>query len=71
MLLYIDEWKEKHLITKYEVSMDLDINTFSVFLYSLDVDKNLIQIEHEEFITYDEVYRFIGQLRLNFQEVNL
>jgi len=64
MFLYKDENNEEHLITKYIVEHNLDINTFSFWL--LDADE--VEVYYGEFINYDEIYKCLGQLRFNYLE---
>lgn len=64
MFLYKDENNEEHLITKYIVEHNLDINTFSFWL--LDADE--VEVYYDEFINYDEIYKYLGQLRFNYLE---
>ena len=64
MFLYKDENNEEYLITKYIVEHNLDINTFSFWL--LDADE--VEVYYDEFINYDEIYKYLGQLRFNYLE---
>tara|TARA_B100000427_G_scaffold327440_1_gene338193 strand:- start:1986 stop:2198 length:213 start_codon:yes stop_codon:yes gene_type:complete len=64
MFLYIDENNDNILINKYIVEHNLDSDTFSLWL----LDSNGIEIHYDEFITYDEVYKYLGQLRFNYLE---
>tara|TARA_R100000781_G_scaffold112531_1_gene79816 strand:+ start:509 stop:742 length:234 start_codon:yes stop_codon:yes gene_type:complete len=70
MFLYKDENKDNILINKYIVEHNLDANTFSLWL--IDSNENNIwkdtEVHYEEFITYDEVYKYLGELRFNYLE---
>ena len=64
MFLYTDENEDKILITKYIVEHNLDINTFSFWLLNAEDE----EVYYEEFLTYEDVYKYLGQLRFNYLE---
>tara|TARA_Y100001951_G_C11262431_1_gene253368 strand:+ start:180 stop:413 length:234 start_codon:yes stop_codon:yes gene_type:complete len=71
MFLYINENNENNdniLINKYIVEHNLDSDTFSLWLLDSTEFFHGIEIHYEEFITYDEVYKYLGQLRFNYLE---
>tara|TARA_R100000008_G_scaffold49163_1_gene29308 strand:- start:871 stop:1068 length:198 start_codon:yes stop_codon:yes gene_type:complete len=65
MFLYYNENNDNILINKYIVEHNLYSDTFSLWL----LDSNEIEIHYEEFITYDEVYKYLGQLRFNYLKI--
>tara|TARA_E500000178_G_scaffold342038_1_gene386678 strand:- start:221 stop:421 length:201 start_codon:yes stop_codon:yes gene_type:complete len=61
MFLYEDD-NEQFFISQYTVEYNEDANTFSIYLYTKDLDENLeeyFQVGSEEFATYDEVLNFL------------
>ena len=52
---------EEYLITRYSVEHDLDNNSYDVFLFANE-DNAEVQIEHEEFIKYEEVEKYLNDL---------
>ena len=64
MFLYEDENNDKIIITKYTVEHDLEIDTYSLYLLNADGE----EVHYEEFITYEDVYKYVGQLSFNYLE---
>ena len=64
MFLYTDENDDNIIITRYIVEHDLENDTYALFLY----DAEEKEVDYFEFINYDEVYRYVGQLRFNYLE---
>lgn len=67
MFLYIDENDDNIFIDKYIVEHDLENATYALWLFTTEHgQKN--NVDYFEFINYDEVYKYIGQLRFNYLE---
>lgn len=64
MFLYEDENNDKIIITKYTVEHDLEIDTYSLYLLNAEDQ----EVHYEEFITYEDVRFYLGDLKANFLE---
>ena len=61
MFYFTHDNGEEYLITSYSVEHDYDNNSYDVYLYITENGEE-IQIEHEEFIKYEEVEKYLNKL---------
>ena len=61
MFYFTHDNNEEYLITRYSVEHDYDNNSYDVYLYITENGEE-IQIEHEEFIKYEEVEKYLNDL---------
>jgi len=61
---YTGDNDDNIIITKYVVEHDLENDIYALFLY--DVEEK--EVDYFEFINYDEVYKYVGQLRFSYLE---
>jgi hypothetical protein len=61
MFYFTHDNGEEYLITSYSVDHDCDNNSYDVYLYITENGEE-IQIEHEEFIKYEEVEKYLNKL---------
>jgi len=56
---------ENIFVDKYTVEYNLDEDTYSLWLFITE-DGQKKEVDYGEFYSYDQLYRALGQLRMNY-----
>ena len=64
MFIYNDENGDEVLINQYRVEYNPDDDVYSLWL----IDNENLEADYREFISYDNLYKYLGQLRFAFLE---
>jgi hypothetical protein len=56
---------ENIFVDKYTVEYNLDDDTYSLWLFITE-DGQKKEVDYGEFYSYDQLYRALGQLRMNY-----